>query len=51
MIPNKGTHWTNSCKNNADLGGGSNILDIFFDIDSNGVFVLYLIGIELRCDT
>ena len=34
IIPNNGIHWINSCKSNLDFGGGSDILDIFSDIDS-----------------
>ena len=42
MVPINETDWINSCKSNLDLGGGFDILDILFDIDSNEGIVRYL---------
>lgn len=46
MVPNNGIHTINLCKIKLALVG-ANILDIFFNIDSNEMIVWWLILIHL----
>ena len=41
MVLNNGIHWKNSWKSNLDLGGGSNIFYIVFDINSSDQMVVW----------